>query len=54
MNIISNMSELEFKITLILIGLEKSIEDTRESFSGEKSGLKSSKSKIKGAVNDMQ
>ena len=34
---ISEMSELEFRMTIIkiLAGLEKSIEDTRESLSGE-------------------
>jgi len=37
------MSELEFRMTIIkiLAGLEKSMEDTRETLSGERKELKS-------------
>jgi len=43
------MSELDFRMTIIkiLAGLEKSIEDTRESLSGEMKELKSNQVKIK-------
>ena len=53
---ISKMSELEFRIIIIkiLTGLEKSIEDTRESLSGEIKELKSSQVNIKKAINEMQ
>ena len=38
---ISNMSELEFRMTIlkVLAGLEKSMEDTNESLSGETKSL---------------
>ena len=41
---ISNMLDTEFKATIIriLAGLEKSIEDTRESLTAETKGLKTS------------
>ena len=44
--VISKMSELEFRIMIIklLIGLEKSIKDTRESLSAE---IKSNEAKLK-------
>ena len=50
---ISKMLELEFRIAIIKIpaGLEKSIEDTRESLSGE---IKSNQVKIKKAINEVQ
>ena len=50
---ISKMSELEFRITItrILVGLEKSIEDTGESLSGE---IKSNQVEIKNAINEVQ
>ena len=53
---ISKMSAIEFRITIIkiLAGLEKSIEDTRESLSGEIKELKSNQVKIKKAINEMQ
>ena len=53
---VSKMSELEFRITIIkiLAGLEKSIEDTRESLSGEIKELKSNQGKIRKAINEMQ
>jgi len=48
--------ELEFRIMIvkILAGLEKSIEDTRESLSGEIKELKSNQVKITRAINEMQ
>ena len=53
---ISKMSELEFRMMIIkmLAGLAKSIEDTRESLSGEIEELKSNKVEIKKAINDEQ
>ena len=50
------MSELEFRIMIIKIlsGLEKSIEDTRESLSGEIKELKSNQVEIKKAINEKQ
>ena len=50
------MSELEFRITIIKIavGLEKSIEDTRESLSEEIKELKSNQVKTKKVINEMQ
>ena len=52
---ISNMSELEFRVTIIkiLVGLEKSIEDTRESLATEIKDLKSNQAKIKHAIPKM-
>ena len=59
---ISNMSEIEFKMTLIkmLAGLEKSIEDIRESLSGEIKALsgeikeiKSNQVEVKKAINEV-
>ena len=45
---VSKMSELEFKTVIIRIlsGLEKGIEDTRESLSSEIKEIKSSQAKI--------
>ena len=53
---IIKMSQLEFKATIIriLTGVEKSIEDTRESFSAEIKELKSSQAEIKNAITKMQ
>ena len=53
---ISKMSEPEFRIMIIriLAGVEKSIEDTRESLSTEIKELKSSQAKIKNVVTEMQ
>ena len=53
---ISKISELEFRIMIIKIvaGLEKSIEDTIESLSGEIKELKSNQIEIKKAINKMQ
>ena len=53
---ISKMLELEFRIMIIkiLAGLEKSVEDTRESLSGEIKELKSNQVEIKRAINEKQ
>jgi len=53
---ISKMLELEFRIMIIKIiaRLEKSIEDTRESLSGEIKELKSNQVEIKKAINEVQ
>ena len=46
---------LKFKtIVMILAGLEKSIEDTRESFTAGIKELKSSQAKTKNVITDMQ
>jgi len=52
----SKMSEPEFKSTIIwlLAGLEKSIEDTRETHTAEIKDLKTGQAKIKNAIIDMQ
>lgn len=53
---ISKMLVLEFRIMIIkiLAGLEKGIEDTRESLSGKIKELKSNQDEIKKAINKMQ
>ena len=53
---ISEMSELEFRIMIIkiLAGIEKTIEDTKESLSGEKKELKSNQVELKKVINEMQ
>jgi len=53
---ISKMSELEFRMMIIkiLAGLEKSIEDTRETLSRKIKELKSTQVEIKKAINEEQ
>ena len=53
---ISNMPELEFKMTIIrnLAWLEKSIEDTRQSFTAEIKDLKLIRPKQKTAITEQQ
>ena len=53
---ISKMLELEFRMMIIkiLAGLEKSIEDNRESLSGEIKELKSDQVEIKKAINEVK
>ena len=52
---INKMSELEFKtIIKILDGLEKSIEDTRESLTVEIKEIKYSQAESKNAITEMQ
>ena len=49
------MSEPEFRtIKKILVGLEESTEDTRESFTGEVKELKTNQAKIKNAFTKME
>jgi len=53
---ISNMSELEFRMTIlkILAKLEKSMEDIRDTLSGEIKELKSNQVEIKKAIKEVQ
>ena len=53
---ISNMPELEFKTTIIIIlaRLQKSIEETRETLTPEINDLTTNQSKIKNAVTEIQ
>ena len=55
-NDLSNVTENEFKIIVIklITGLEKSIEDSRESINTEIKGLRSSQEELKTAINDLQ
>ena len=50
------MSELKFKTTIIriLAGVEKSMEDNRESLSAEVKELKPSQAEIKNSITEMQ
>jgi len=50
------MSEVEFRTTIIkiLAGLEKSMEDIRETLSGEIKKRKSNQVEIKRAINEVQ
>ena len=52
----SNMSEPEFKTTtiMILVGVEKSIEDTRKYLNVEIKDPKTSQDKIKNAITEIQ
>ena len=51
---LSNIAENEFKIIVIklIAGLEKSIEDSRESITTEIKGLRNSQEELKNAIND--
>ena len=53
---ISNISEQEFRTTVIriLVGLERSIEDTRETLAAEIRDLKTTQAKIKYDITEMQ
>ena len=53
---ISNISEQEFRTTVIkiLAGLERSIEDTRETLAAEIKDLKTSQAEIKNDITEMQ
>ena len=55
-NDLSNITENEFKIIVIkvIIGLEKSIEDSRESIATEIKGLRNSQEELKNSINDLQ
>ena len=55
-NDVSNIAENEFKIIAIklIAGLEKSIEDSRESIATEIKGLRNSHEELKNAINKVQ
>ena len=55
-NDLSNVTENELKIIVIklITGLEKSIEDSRESIATEIKGLRNSQEELKNAVNELQ
>ena len=55
-NDLSNIGENEFKIIVIklITGLEKSIENSRESVATEIKGLRSSQEELKDAINELQ
>ena len=55
-NDLSNITEREFKIIVIKLisGLEKSIEDSRESIATEIEGLRNSQEELKNAINEVQ
>ena len=55
-NDLSNITENEFKIIVIklIAGLEKGIEDSRESIATEIKGLRNSREKLKNAINEVQ
>ena len=54
--VISNMLDPEFKATIIrtLAGLEKSIEDNKESLTAGMNDLKTSQAKMKNAITKIQ
>ena len=55
-NNLSNITDHEFRIIVIILiaGLEKSIEDSRESIATENKGLRNSHEEIKKAINEVQ
>ena len=55
-NDVSNIMEQEFRIIVIklITGLEKSIEDSRESITTEIKGLRNSQEELKNAINELQ
>ena len=55
-NDLSNVTENEFKIIVIKLtaGLEKSIEDSRESITTEIKGLRNSQEELKNAISELQ
>ena len=55
-NDLGNIAENEFKITVmkLIAGLEKSIEDSRESIAVEIKGLRNSHEELKNAINEVQ
>ena len=55
-NYLSNIMEQEFRIIVIklITGLEKSIEDSRESVATEIKGLRNSNEELKNALNEVQ
>ena len=55
-NDLNNMTGSEFRIIVIklIAGLEKSIEDSRESITTEIKGLRNSQEELKNAINELQ
>ena len=55
-NNLSNIMEQKFRIIVIKLisGVEKSIEDSRESIATEIKGLRNSREKLKNAINEVQ
>ena len=55
-NNLSNIMEQEFRIIVIklIAGLEKSVEDSRESIATEIKGLKNSHDELKNAINEVE
>ena len=55
-NNLSNITEQEFRIIVIklIAGLEKSIQDCRQSISTEIKGLKNTREELKNAINEVQ
>ena len=55
-NDLSNIAEREFRIIVLklIAGLEKSVEDSRESIATEIKGLRNSHEKLKIAINEVQ
>ena len=55
-NYLSNITEQEFRIIVIklIAGLEKSIEDSKESITTEIKGLRNSHEELKNAINEVQ
>ena len=55
-NYLSNITENEFRIIVIklITGLEKSIEDRRESIAAEIKGLRNSREELNDAINEVQ
>ena len=55
-NDLSNIADHEFRIIVIklIAGLEKSIEDSRESIAVEIKGLRNSHEELKNAINEVQ
>ena len=55
-NDLSNITKQEFRIMVIklITGLEKSIEDSRESIATEIKGLRNSHEELKNAINEVQ
>ena len=53
-NDLSNIMEQEFRIIVIIAGLKKSIEDSRESIATEIKRLRNSQEELKNAINELQ
>ena len=55
-NDLSNIAEREFRIIVLklIAGLEKSVEDSRESIATEIKGLRNSQEELNNAINEVQ